>query len=926
MNQAQPQGPGRTLFRTLLISAALAMSACSGGGHGDNTVSDPTAIVTPLNYKAAGAAGVGPVVINVRSGADVQLSGKDSLSGNISITTFAWQQTDAAPKPQVTLLYRNANTISFSAPQVAQPVTLNFQLTVTNQSGRTSTANAQVNVAVSNDPNRFLLAQTSPAPAVPRHFRAGVSTVAGLANLTADAPVCIQLSPTLSYTARSGAANSIPLATQRVDAKWVAAVGGAAGFPSGDYTNPVVSFLLPTLNDDDILATYGTPGAANINPLTLVPSDVNTAYVQMVVSAAPGSCDGMASNATLSASTLMLQLYDETGAPVGTSATAGGAGSAVSINSSPLNPDPLTPDGSNNLTPDDFVRAEASRVATEAAASTPPGPLPAYETRESATAYYAAIDPPSGTTPTAKSTLPGWLAANCFDANDANYGAGETGFSVVHATYTNNFDLGFGRDMYFSKCLSGPTAGNMASVVINYPNLEAAANKLGAFLAVAMEYTPGAGSSAPCFTNIADPTTNTGNCFATFYSFAPDDRTGVFQRILTANFDRRGQKYLPGSCTACHGGQPGFAPGQAYPANGNIDANFLPWDVGTLLFADTDPAFPCIAVQQDPNCLSINAAQYTQTTQEPLIQQLNALAWRTYQYVEITPPSTTDRNQAPRDLLAKWYGRGDPGASSAHAFDDTATPNDWMTPGQSAAAPGDLYHSVFAHYCRSCHTEISIKRLPSPNLQFTTYEQFTTPFPHTNLGVTAGVVYNDAEMPLSRLTMDRFWEDFDGGTSAAQTLASFVNGVAGASTVMVDGSGNVIGSGAPQVMLLNPSILDPTTMQASTVTTTAPVPVTGLPGLALDAVSKSVFVENYQWSLCLGGSPATPGGACPGTTFDVIGTPLVPSGSSAAAIEAGASNPAFSTSVPGTYFLTLNASSGAIGATPTQFVYQFIVN
>jgi hypothetical protein len=305
-----------------------------------------------------------------------------------------------------------------------------------------------------------------------------------------------------------------------------------------------------------------------------------------------------------------------------------------------------------------------------------------------------------------------------------------------------------------------------------------------------------------------------------------------------------------------------------------------------------------------------------------LIQQLNALAWRTYQYVELKSPApgapAVDRNQAPRDLLTQWYG-GDPAASTAHAFDDTATPPAWMTPGQTAAAPGDLYHSVFAHYCRSCHTEIS-----ATGFQFASYAQFANalPFvPHLGFGAVTGAVFDDAEMPLSRLTMDRFWEDFDGGTSAAQSLATFVNGVAGAPKVAVDASGNVIGSGAPQVMLLNP-----TTTPESTVTTTAPVTVTGLQGLALDAVSKSVFVENYQWSLCLGGSPATPGGPCSGTTFDVIGTPLVPSGSSAAAIEAGASIPAFSTSVPGTYFLTLNASSGAIGATPTQFVYQFIVN
>jgi hypothetical protein len=770
-----------------------------------------------------------------------------------------------------------------------------------------------VNVAVSNDDDRFLLATvTQPLPPVPRHFRVGVSTVAGLANLTADAPVCIQLSRTISYTPRSGAANSgsIALPAERVDAKWVAAVGGAAGFTPGDYTNPVVSFVLPSLNDDDILAKYGAPGA-EVNPLTLVPADVDSAYVQMAVTAAPGSCDGTASNAALSESTLMLQLYDETGAVVGTPATASAAGSAVSINSSPLNPDPLTPDGSVNLTPDDFLRAEASRVV--AASAVYKTPFPAYETRESANAYYAAIDPTA-----AKTTLPAWLAANCFDANDANYGAGEPGFSVVHATYTNNFDLGFGRDMYFSKCANG----TMASVVVNYPNLEAAANKLGAFLAVAMEYTPGAGSSAPCFTNIADPTTNTGNCFATFYSFAPDDRTGVFQRILSANFDRRGHKYLPGSCTACHGGAPAFAPGQPYPANGRIDSNFLPWDVGTLLFADTDPAFSCIAAQQNPNCVSIDAAQFSKAAQAPLIQQMNALAWRTFQYVEMISPSpgapAVDRNQAPRDLLTQWYG-GDPGASTAHAFDDTATPAAWMTPGQTAAAPDDLYHSVFAHYCRSCHTELS-----APGFQFSSYAQFSDalPFvPHLGFGAVTAAVYNTAEMPLSRLTMDRFWEDFDGGTSAAQTLATFVNGLAGAPKVAVDANNNVIGSGTPQVTLLNSA-----SVPESTVTGTAPVTVTGLQGLALDAVSKSVFVANYQWSLCLGGPPATPGGPCPGTSFGVIGAPLAPSGSSAGAIEAGASNPAFSTSVPGTYFLTLNASNEAIGATPTQFVYQFIVN
>jgi hypothetical protein len=896
----------KTLLRTLLVCTALIISACSGGGHGDNTVTAPMAVVTPLNYKAVSGS-ANPVVINVRAGADVQLSGKDSASGNISIVSFTWIQTDAAPIPQVTLLYRNANTVSFNAPSVAQSQTLNFELTIQNEAGRTSTADAQVVVFPSNDPNRFLLAQPPRgAPATPRHFRAGVSTVAGLANLSADAPVCIQLARTVSYTPRSGEANSgsLVLPTQQVDAKWVAAVGGST--TPGDYSNPVVSFVLPALNDDDIFAKYSAPGA-EVSPSSLVPSDVDSAYVQMAVSAVPGSCDGTVSNETLSAATLVLQLYDEQGHPVGTPATAAAAGAAATINTSltASSPNPLTPDGSNHLTPDDFLRAEAARVA-----GTPSlrDPFPAYETRESATAYYAAIDPTA-----AKTTLTGWLAANCFDANDANYGTGESGFDVTHAAYTNNFDLGFGRDMYFSTCPNG----TMASVVINYPTLEAAANKLGAFLAVAMEYTPGAGAGGSCFANVTNPPTATPTCFATFYSFAPDDRTGTFQRILSANFDRRGQKYLPGSCTACHGGAPAFAPGKAYPAGGKTDANFLPWDVGTLLFGDTDPGFACMtsAALQNPNCASINPNQYTKAAQEPLIQKLNALAWKTYQFVETVslPPPATDRYQAPRDLLTQWYG-GDPGAATAHAFDDTATPATWMTPGQTAASPNDLYHSVFAHYCRSCHTEASL-----PLLQFSTYAQFSAFISPVNPAGITQSVFDDAIMPLSRLTMDRFWEDFAGGTSAAQTLGTFANGVSPGS-VAVDADAKVLGSGTPQIALLNPATPPNTAVVAST-----PVTVTA-PGVALDAVSSSSFAASYQWSLCLIATGTTPSVPCAGSAEGVIGTPLAASGSSAGAAEAGASIPAFSTSVPGTYVLTLNASDAAVGATPTQFVYQFIVN
>jgi hypothetical protein len=85
LRKSQPLSSNQLLLRTLLLCTALVINACSGGGHGDNTVSAPTAVATPLNYKPTNTAGANPVVINVRAGADVQLSGKDSFSGNISI-------------------------------------------------------------------------------------------------------------------------------------------------------------------------------------------------------------------------------------------------------------------------------------------------------------------------------------------------------------------------------------------------------------------------------------------------------------------------------------------------------------------------------------------------------------------------------------------------------------------------------------------------------------------------------------------------------------------------------------------------------------------------------------------------------------------------------------------------------------------------
>ncbi len=894
------------------------LAGCSGKTGTAQFVNAPTAVATPIGYKATSAAGQSPVVITVRAGADVQLTGEDSDGGNISITRFTWNQTDAAPIPAVALIYRNSSTVSFTAPSVAKATTLNLQLAVTNALGKTGTTVVQVNVMPANDPDHFISLL-----AIPTHFKAALSLAKAGANvgdaisLSGDAPVCVTLTPTLTYLSRGAASHSVPLPVQSVDAKWSASIGATAGFPTGAqgflaFKNPVVSFELPARNDETVFAQFNQPGATSTDIANqLVASDIDTAFVPMTVAAAWGSCASPGS--APAGLDLVLQLEDQFGTAVGAPVTASGGGEAKVDTSPAPQPNPLTPSGSAQLTAEDFLRVAGIGGVAES-------PNTEVETRESAAAYYAAIDPGS-----AKTTLSAWLTANCFDANAADYGAGESGYSVAHATYTNNFDLGFGRDMYFANCTGAKTPGNMAAVVINYPSLEAAANKLGAFLAVAMEYTPAAGSTGPCFTNIANAATNTGKCFTKFFVFAPDDRTGQFNRVLSANFDRRGQKYVPGACTVCHGGTPQFTPGQPYAHAGNIDAAFMPWDLGSLLFSDTDPAFACNVYASSPTCLSVDPTKFTQSAQAPNIQQLNALTWRTYQFPEtvvtVTPPSSINRYQAPIDLLTKWYG-GDPGASSAHAFDDSTTPSDWQIAGQTA--PGDLYHEVFAHYCRSCHTQNDV-----PKEQFATYAAFeaflattstsTLPVSSTNI---QQLVFHNAQMPLSRLTADRFWVNYDGGQSAAQTLAAYINTVAAApptgqsvGSVAVDSGGNVVPPGAPQFALSSSNPSNPTVL-----TTGGVLALTRFQGASIDALTQSIFLSTYQWSLCAVGPPAAPGDGCPGTAFELAGTP-----EAAASASTGASQPGFATVAPGVYYLTLTAQSAVNGATPVSATYKVSV-
>lgn len=870
-----------------LVAVMALTAACSTNVGTNTTTSTPTAVITPVGSKATSGAGTAAMAITVRSGSGVTLSGKDSDGNGVALASFSWKQTggptlQAAPIGG-TLLYLTASTVEFTAPQVASDTVLTFQLTVTNALNVSSTATATVTVTAANDPDEFLVPSVVDNPSPPRRFVVAVAPPSQA--LTPNTPVCISVNRSVTYTSRgNGVVNlALPaLSNLQANAAWnpAATAVGASGSQQQlvaalqSTTNPRVVFDVPAFNDVELAIMY----SQNLNA-QLVPSDLDSAVLNLSISATPGPCNGTTPDqAAVNGTTLALGVY----APGATAPalTNGGTG-------------PLL------LTADALLQAIYSPPATN-----PPTPS-TVETLAGTQAYYAAIDPPwpGATVGASKSDLNTWLDDNCFDHTQSDFGTGAAGANGAHAIYTNNYDLGFGRDMYFIKCTRNHTdangnitahTGDMAAVVINYGSLEQAALKQAPILAVAMEHQ-GQGHS--------DCHTGNNPCLTKFYAFAPDDRTGSYQRVSSANFDRRGEKYVPGACLSCHGGAITDATYQTANSE-NVDATFMPWDVDALLFSDTDPAFTGNLIGTGP---------YTRAVQEPNLLKLNALAWQTYQSPEFlpstgggctTPPAASatcvDRFAAPIALLTKWYGWcGPTGAScpTAHSYNDNSSTaaNDWPTatpqgaPTTPTGAPNDLYHAVYAHQCRSCHTQNNV--IKKQFNDFATFSSYLKPITGPSL---QQLVFNKAQMPLARLTMDRFWVDYDGAsTSAAQTLANYVNSQAGGTPVSVATDNSVVPPGAPVVNSAVFSNVNTSGVPQMALLAGSLYPVSRFNGSRAD-FSSNVFASTYVSTLCL-----------QQTTDPTDGTPCMDQP------FVGATNavPAFDTSAWGIYNLKMTGTS-----------------
>ncbi len=200
---------------------------------------------------------------------------------------------------------------------------------------------------------------------------------------------------------------------------------------------------------------------------------------------------------------------------------------------------------------------------------TPANYLDPVQAPKLAAAYYRLIDP------THTKTVPG-------DHNDFDTWKVLNGFykffntnPVTHAVYENEYDLGFGRDMYMQTGgFDGKCTNCLAFYVTNYKNVEEAIAGINPIATVAMEYSP--------------QDSATGTAYTKFYVFHADGSIA-----LDADLDGNGKKVVPTLCVVCHNGNTSSMTATGTTAGDLRTARFIPFDVESFRY---DPNMrPCLA-------------------------------------------------------------------------------------------------------------------------------------------------------------------------------------------------------------------------------------------------------------------------------------------------------------------------------------------
>jgi hypothetical protein len=339
------------------------------------------------------------------------------------------------------------------------------------------------------------------------------------------------------------------------------------------------------------------------------------------------------------------------------------------------------------------------------------------DTKLSACEYYRSLGAAQDCDPQGNMVAPisfdDWKALNGFGTS-----------ADVSATYVNQRDLNLVRRMVATRSSSG----SIAFYVCNAPGpdgttqaevdlvIDNATRDLNRIACVAMEYSPTTGA-------------NGGQPFTKFFTFGP---TGSL--LLSINLDTRGEKYMPGSCVACHGGLTynGKFPEQNN-ASGYLGSRFLPFDTANFLFS--------------------TASSLTEAAQTESLYQLNQLI-RATELSDTTPTSA---------LVQGWY-------ASSHALDKNYVPPAWIAADAVPATAGaaTFYSNVVGISCRTCHVALDPTKFDWNSIILSP-ARASTQF----CGGTPDVALN-ASMPNALISNDRLAQHLSADASLAAVVTKFL--------------------------------------------------------------------------------------------------------------------------------------------------------
>ena len=406
-----------------------------------------------------------------------------------------------------------------------------------------------------------------------------------------------------------------------------------------------------------------------------------------------------------------------------------------------------------------------------------------------ANAYYQAVDPAN-----ARDTLQKYKTLHGFD------GASD----VVHVTFRDSKDLGYGRDMYMRSYPNNECGGQViAFYVQNFSvdivdglaygpvNLAAAINQdlQHHFGTNAIEFSRG-------LTSVGD--TCSAQPYTRFYTFLSDysSSNAVHPRLLTIDLDSRGEKAMPQPCITCHGGKikllDRFDRVVAQHANddpsqiGDSKARLQAFEVDSFEFAASGPHAETLAQE---NLRKLNSAVYCSYP-----GSLSHAACDDFGggIAAQTDDGEWDGDFA-REVLLGWYANQL--EVTGTQYDNSFVPQGWTpSAGQIPQGADTLYKKVIAPNCQVCHGKMGNNLAPNQNipangmdLDFSSYQKFIS-----YAADIKRLVFEEGRMPLGLLNYTNFWNDPEKADLLATFLAPEIPGFA---DEHLDSNGDVIPPG-----------------------------------------------------------------------------------------------------------------------------------